>query len=190
LVVFLSAVAERRTKMIGYMQPPTDFKYADVIRRGKPVHAVNDSFAVKHPAMALGKRAKIFSPFDALKGFTEEVEAKDELYVERVELSEDECVELDNIIADLQELVCNSSAARENNVTVTVTHFVPCVDENNEAYGYRGQYVDTRGVVSCIDTSLRKTITVDGKTICFKDILKIEPKKLQLWSTNQCGNTI
>ena len=159
--------------MIGYMQPPTDFKYADVIRRGKPVHAVNDSFAVKHPAMALGKRAKIFSPFDALKGFTEAVEAKDELYVERVELSDDECAALNQIIGELQKLVCNGSAARENNVTVTVTHFVPCVDEHNDAYGHRGQYVETTGVVSCIDPVVKRTITVDGKRIRFEDVIKI-----------------
>ncbi|MBP5292273.1 MAG: hypothetical protein J6Y90_06605 [Lachnospiraceae bacterium] len=156
--------------MIGYMLPPTEFKYADVIRHGKPVHAINDSFAVKHPAMALGKRAKIFSPFDALKGFTEAVEAKDELYVERVELSEDECADLDKKITELQELVCNGSAARENNVAVTVTHFVSCVDENNDAYGYRGQYVDTKGVLTEIDT-IRRFITVDGKKILFDDIL-------------------
>ena len=163
--------------MIGYMLPPTEFKYADVIRHGKPVHAINDSFAVKHPAMALGKRAKIFSPFDALKGFTEAVEAKDELYVERVELSEDECADLDKKITELQELVCNGSAARENNVAVTVTHFVPCNDTDNDAYGYRGQYVDTKGVLTEIDT-IRRFITVDGKKILFDDILSIDKRKI------------
>ena len=159
--------------MIGYMPPPTEFKYADVIRHGKPVHAVNDSFAVKHPAMALGKRAKIFSPFDALKGFTEAVEAKDELYVERVELSEDECADLDKKITELQELVCNGSAARENNVTVNVTYFVPCVDENNDAYGYRGQYAETTGVLTEID-KVRRFITVGGRKIPFGDIMSID----------------
>lgn len=163
--------------MIGYMPHPAEFKYDDVIRHGKPVHAINDSFAVKHPAMALGKRAKIFSPFDALKGFTEAVEAKDELYVERVELSEDECATLDCIIGELKKLVCNGSAARENNVTVAVTHFVPCVDENNDAYGYRGQYVETKGVLTEIDT-VRRYITVDGKKILFGDILSIDKKEI------------
>lgn len=155
------------------MPAPADFKYADVLAAGRPVHKQRDVFAVKHPAMALGKRAKIFSPFDALKGFTEAVEAKDELYVERIELSEDECAELDNVIADLHELVCNGNTARESNVTVTVTHFVPCVDENNDAYGYRGQYVKTTGVVNCIDPVVKRTIAVDGKRIRFEDIIKI-----------------
>ena len=160
--------------MLGYMPAPADFKYADVMAAGRPVHRQRDLFAIKHPAMSPGKRAKIFSPFDALKGFTEAVEAKDELYVERIELSEDQCAEIDIIIAGLQELVCNSSAARENNVTVTVTHFVPCVDEHNDACGYRGQYVKTTGVVSCIDPVVRRTITVDGKKIGFSNILEIQ----------------
>ena len=163
--------------MIGYMPHPAEFKYDDVIRHGKPVHAINDSFAVKHPAMALGKRAKIFSPFDALKGFNEAVEAKDELYVERVELSEDECVDLDKKITELQELVCNGSAARENNITVTVTHFVPCNDADNDAYGYRGQYVETMGVLTEIDT-VKKLITVDNKRLRFDDILRLEKSEV------------
>ena len=162
--------------MIGYMQAPADFKYADVVSHGKPVHAMNDSFAVRHPAMDHGKRAKIFSPFDALKGFTEAVEAKDELYVERAELSEDECAELDRIIGELRELVCNGSAARENNITVAVTHFVPCTDTDNDAYGYRGQYVETKGVLTEINT-VKRFITVDGRKILFGDILSIDNRR-------------
>ncbi len=160
--------------MLGYIPVPNDFKYIDVLKRGRPVHGQQDIFAIRHPAMAPGKRAKIFSPFDALKGFSEAVEAKDEMYVERVELSEDEYAELDSVIADLQKLVCNGSTARENNVTVSVTHFVPCTDADNDAYGYRGQYVKTTGVVSCIDPTVRKTITVEGKRIRFEDIIKID----------------
>ena len=164
--------------MIGYMQPPADFKYFDVVSHGKPVHAINDSFAVKHPAMDLSKRAKIFSPFDALKGFTEAVEAKDELYVERVELSEDECAELDRVIGALRELVCNGSAVRENNVTVTVTHFVPCTDTENDAYGYRGQYVKTKGVLTEINI-IKRLITVDGRKILFGDILSLDIRDIK-----------
>ena len=158
--------------MLGYMAVPDDFKYADVLKHGKPAHTVNDSFAVKHPAMSLGKRAKIFSPFDAIKGFSEAVEAKDELYCERIELSEDECADLDDTIADLLELVYNGSSARENTVTVSVTHFVPCTDTDNDAYGRRGQYVETKGVLTGIDT-VRRIITVGGEKILFGDILKI-----------------
>ena len=171
-VLYHAGTAERRTDMLGYMSVPDNFKYADVLSHGKPVHAVSDSFAVKHPAMSLGKRAKIFSPFDALKGFSEAVEAKDELYCERIELSEDRCAVLDQKIAALLELVHNGSSARENNVVISVTHFVPCTDTDNDAYGRRGQYVETKGVLTGIDT-VRRMMTVGGEKIFFGDISEI-----------------
>jgi len=45
----------------------------DVFLKGRPAHGNNDLFSVKHPSMDLGRRAKIFSPFDALKGFSEAI---------------------------------------------------------------------------------------------------------------------
>ena len=49
------------------------FRYKQVYEKGKPKHLPYDSFSIKHPAMDLSRRAKIFSPFDALKGFDEEL---------------------------------------------------------------------------------------------------------------------
>ena len=49
------------------------FPYKSVYEKGKPVHDKYDSFSVRHPAMDLSRRAKIFSPFDALKGFGDEL---------------------------------------------------------------------------------------------------------------------
>ena len=51
----------------------SSFRYREVYEKGKPVHEKNDSFSVKHPPMELSRRAKIFSPYDALKGFSEEL---------------------------------------------------------------------------------------------------------------------
>ena len=48
---------------------PSSFRYRNVLEKGKPVHDKYDSFSIRHPAMDLSRRAKIFSPFDALKGF-------------------------------------------------------------------------------------------------------------------------
>ena len=48
-------------------------RYRKVYERGKPKHSPFDDFSIKHPAMDLSRRAKIFSPFDALKGFNEEI---------------------------------------------------------------------------------------------------------------------
>ena len=52
---------------------PSSFRYRHVIEKGKPVHDKNDRFSIKHPPMDLLRRAKIFSPFDALKGFQDEL---------------------------------------------------------------------------------------------------------------------
>lgn len=55
---------------------PPGFRYREVLRKGRPLHAPMDSFAVRHPPMPLSKRAKIFSPFDALRGFREAIAAQ------------------------------------------------------------------------------------------------------------------
>ena len=56
----------------------SSFRYRDVYEKGKPVHEKNDIFSVKHPPMEISRRAKIFSPFDALKGFSDELAKAEE----------------------------------------------------------------------------------------------------------------
>ena len=55
---------------IGFVPMPPDFRYAEAFRKGRPCHEAQDSFWRKHPSMDPGKRAKIFAPFDALRGFS------------------------------------------------------------------------------------------------------------------------
>ena len=52
---------------------PPDFRYREVLLKGRPRHAPTDSFSIRHPSMDPGRRARIFQPFDALKGFREAV---------------------------------------------------------------------------------------------------------------------
>ena len=59
----------RKYPSLGSMRMPSNFKYADCYFKGKPKHEPFDDFSVKHPPMSVAKWAKIFSPFDALKGF-------------------------------------------------------------------------------------------------------------------------
>ena len=54
-----------------------NFRYRTVYEKGKPVHGKLDLFSIKHPPMELSRRAKIFSPFDALKGFDEAIARKE-----------------------------------------------------------------------------------------------------------------
>ena len=57
--------------MIGYMNMPAGFRYSEVYLKGRPRHDEYDSFNIRHPAMDITRRAKIFNPFNALKGFDE-----------------------------------------------------------------------------------------------------------------------
>ena len=69
---------------------PANFKYTDVLRRGRPRHEKWDSFSLRHPPMSAAHWAKIFSPFDALDGFDERIAEKEVLYESRIELCDDD----------------------------------------------------------------------------------------------------
>lgn len=157
---------------IGVMAMPADFRYRDVFLKGKPHHERFDLFRIRHPSMDVGHRAKIFSPFDALKGFNESIASKDVQYQDRIELSDDDRKELDHRLRILKGLTYNGHMARENRVKITVVFYVPCSDEYSEAFGIRGRYRKTTGVCWNVD-ELNKTILVDRTRISFDDILRI-----------------
>ena len=62
--------------VLGQMEMPRGFRYAAVFEAGKPEHGRFDVFSLAHPSMERAKRAKIFSPFDALKGFGDAIAAE------------------------------------------------------------------------------------------------------------------
>lgn len=159
---------------IGVMPVPLDFKYLDVLEKGKPQHERFDAFSVRHPKMSAGKRAKIFAPFDALRGFNFAISCKEVLYEEKPELSRDDERELNRRLDILHSLTFNSRLARREAVSVTVTRFVPCTDEYHEAFGKRGHIIPVTGVCRSVDPDVEKTIRVGNEVIAFDDILKIE----------------
>lgn len=61
---------------LGSAPMPADFAYRDVFLKGRPQHQKTDPFGIRHPCMDLGKRAKIFAPFDALRGFSAAIMAE------------------------------------------------------------------------------------------------------------------
>ena len=170
---------------IGIMPMPADFCYRDVFVRGKPKHDRLDLFRVRHPSMDPGRRAKLFSPFDALKGFGEAIASKDVQYNGRIELGEEDRREIDHRLHILKGLTFNSRMARANRVHVTVTFYVPCEDENHEAFGLLGRYETCKGICWNVDEHYR-TILVDRTRIEFDDILCIENSEgifLRDWDT-------
>ena len=71
--------------LLGKMAMPANFKYLDVLRRGRPIHEKWDSFSLRHPPMSAARWAKIFSPFDALDGFNERIAETEKMH-ERQEM--------------------------------------------------------------------------------------------------------
>lgn len=159
---------------IGEIPMPPGFRYKETIDRGKPDHGKMDEFRIRHPAMDVGKRAKIFAPFDALKGFDEAVEAKDVLYEDRRELNEEERAELNRRMTILRQMTRNGKSARENRVRITVTYFVLCEDPESEAFGIRGQYHTFTGICRKVDPDISRSLFMEDRAILFRDIWRIE----------------
>jgi len=156
------------------MPMPAQFRYRDVFLKGKPRHDQYDNFSIRHPRMDTGHRAKIFSPFDALKGFNEAIAAKDVLYENRIEPSDEEKAELNSRLQILHNLTFNTRMARQNRVRVRVTYFDACSDVNHEAFGKRGRYETAEGICWNVDAELNNTITIDRRVIPLDDLLCIE----------------
>ena len=164
---------------VGSMPMPAGFAHADVFLCGRPRHGLAgkaqtyDSFYRKHPPMETARRAKIFAPFDALRGFGEAIAAKNVLYEEKKVLTEGEKEDLDRKIGILHSLTANSRMARENRVCVTITRFVPCSDPENEAYGRRGRYEPVTGIVQRVDP-VNQMILLDSGAVKAEAIIGIE----------------
>ena len=99
-------------------------------------------------------RAKLFHPYDALKGFEETVHAKDAVYVCRTEVAD-----------DMQERLDRKLRSLRRGSSVTVTWF-------QAASGDYGQYVSVSGTVSRIDP-IRGTVIIGRQVIPFRDMLEI-----------------
>jgi len=146
---------------VGYMEMPMNFRYHNVILQGKPSKC--------RPSMDSGHRAKIFSPFDALTGFSGALASKDVLYVNKVTLDEADKDEINRRLSILHSLTLNGAMARKNRVMVSVTYFKPCVDRNNDAYHdqpvyCRGQYITVSGVAEKVDGEIGHCIVIGDIT--------------------------
>ena len=69
---------------LGDIPMPENFRYRHALDGGKPQHEKTDPFRIRHPSMDVKKRAKIFAPFDALKGFGDAIAAQNKNSGEQV----------------------------------------------------------------------------------------------------------
>ena len=147
------------------------FAYADILHRQRPAHD-GDGFSRLHPRMPRAKRAKIFAPYAALKGYDEAVAAKNVPYAPRHTLDEDEAQALNERLQLLRERCGSGALARENRCEAAVDYFVPCADRMHAGYGRLGQYARAAGVVWQVDMD-GQTLLVGETRIAFADIWRI-----------------
>lgn len=139
-------------------------KYSDILHasRPEPPH--------KHPRMPITNRAKIFSPFAALRGFDDEIsnEGATKLLVKKIELSDEEKNNLSDKLLQVKK-----------GMKITVRYFLHV----NEA---SGRYEDVSGTVVTLDTvfcelkimpdTTQKTVGIEKElatVIPFEDICEI-----------------
>ncbi len=132
------------------------FEYEDILYLP---HHVSKTRARMSP----GDRAAQFSPFAALTGYDAAVAETARLTCDRVELSEDARMELNETLNDLARRLDEAPKA-------AVTHFVP--DERKAG----GSYVMTEGTVRRICSQEGYLILEGGFAISFRDILSIQAK--------------
>ena len=115
------------------------------------------------PRMPRQNRAKIFAPYQALKGFCETVHAKDTVYVCRLELSEYVKEDLDRKLRQLR---------RQD--TVTVTWFRPKPGGGDPD---TGRYITATGTVERVDPVLHMLL-LSGQKIPMDDIADLREERL------------
>lgn len=163
---------------IGKMAMPAGFKYRNVYLKGKPQHQGWDDFTIKHPPMPASRWAKIFAPFDALKGFDEAIEEQEELFVRKPELSGFQKEQLDEKIGILHRMTRNGKLARENKVTASVEYFEASATDRQ--LDGQGDGCETLGKIKKIDGQVWKvditfhSIQIADSVIDLADVIDIE----------------
>lgn len=111
----------------------------------------------KHPKMSVENRAKLFTPFSALRGFDIEVltQERDKLLVPRESLSDGQ-----------QESIWRTLNSLQRGDWVTLTYFVPV---KHIAGQLLGEYTMTSGVVKKVD-DVEQLLVLEGCPIPFGDI--------------------
>lgn len=127
--------------------------YSDIINIKRP--------PLKHPRMSLENRAKIYAPFDALRGFSLAILTKQ---------VEQELVERIILAFDAQEQLERKLSLLETDTQVTVKYF--CLKKRVGDLEF-GTYEQETGPVELLDTENRALI-LPQCYISFGDILELD----------------
>ena len=136
------------------------FNYDDIIDLPYPRNDWN--FLIKHPRMSIENRAKIFSPFAALRGHSDAIEetAEKRLTIRQDELMEDSRLELNEALGALAERL-----QQGEHPVVKVSYFV---QDRVLAEGV-GTYEELEGTVAKLD-AVTQTIQIVDKIIFLKNV--------------------
>ena len=133
-------------------------KYADILDMERPQ---TEASLRKHPRMTLQNRAKIFSPFAALRGYDEQL-AEEKQRTERVTkriLTEEETSDLSDKLMQVTK-----------GMTITVRYFVE--DTAHPEVPAVGNYITLTGNVEAIDPVFR-TLQIARVVVPFEDLVEI-----------------
>lgn len=133
-------------------------KYADILYATRPA---SEESLLKHPRMPLENRAKIFSPFAALRGYEQEIarEGRNMRRVVRPAPSEGEIEKLSVKLAWVQK-----------GMEVCVMYFQE--DTTDPSGRQMGWNCEISGRIEAVDP-VAQTIRIDGQEILFADIQDI-----------------
>ena len=148
---------------------PEDFRYMDTYLKERPGHSM-DAFGLKHPKMDRARRAKLFMPFDALRGFDAKIDiARDSSeYCAKRLLDESEIADIDKSLRELYEAFIRNG--RQLLPTyASITYFVPMADDGS------GKYEDISGEVTGISPE-EQYLLVDNAYIRFDSIYTINTR--------------
>ena len=133
-------------------------KYADILHMERPQ---SEESLRKHPRMSIQNRAKIFSPFAALRGYDEQL-AEEKQRTERVTkriLTEEEMSDLSDKLMQVTK-----------GMTITVHYFVE--DTAHPEIPVVGNYVTLTGQVESIDPVFR-TLQIAKVVVPFEDLVEV-----------------
>lgn len=123
--------------------------YQDILHLSRPIS--------KHPKMSVENRAKLFTPFSALRGFDIEIltTEQDRLLVPQVMLSNDQ-----------RETIWRTLNGLQKGDWVTVTYFQPVKSLDEQLLG---EYAVSSGPVKKVD-DVEQLLVLEGVSIPFGNI--------------------
>lgn len=133
-------------------------KYADILHAPRPT---SEESLLKHPRMSLENRAKIFSPFAALRGYEQEI-AREGWKMRRVERPNPSDGEVEILSAKLAQIL--------KGMEVRIIYFQE--DTADTSSRHMGCYREISGRVEVID-SVGQMLRINGQVIPFADIQDI-----------------